>query len=90
MVIERGRAATYRTDEGGVASMGEADVNVVSPGVERNARDSPRVLQGQELREEGALTHGRAARDRTLEMERLGLPSLRPIPRNMLKYNPQP
>jgi hypothetical protein len=78
VVIERGRSATFRTDEGGVASMDEADVNVVSPGVERNARDSPRVLQGQELREEGALTHGLAARDRGLETERLGLPEANP------------
>jgi hypothetical protein len=74
VVVERGRLATLRTDEGGVASMDEEDVNVVSPSVERNARDSPRILQGQELREEGALTHGLATRDRGLETERLGLP----------------
>jgi hypothetical protein len=34
VVVERGRSAAFRTGEGGVASMGELDVDLVSPGVE--------------------------------------------------------
>jgi hypothetical protein len=41
--------ATFRTSEGGVASMGEPDVDVVLLHVERDALDPPGILQGQEF-----------------------------------------
>jgi len=48
VIAERGSFATFRTSEGGVASMGEPDVDVVLLRVERNAFDPPGAFQSQE------------------------------------------
>jgi hypothetical protein len=49
VIAERGGSATFRTSEGGVASVDEPDVDVVLLCVERDALDPPGILQGQEL-----------------------------------------
>ena len=49
VIAERGGSATFRTSEGGVASMGEPDVDVVLLCVEIDALDPPGIFQGQEF-----------------------------------------
>ena len=59
VIIKGGPAAAFRTPEGGIASMGEADVDPAFPGVESNTFDPPGPLQGQEFGEEIDVAHGR-------------------------------
>jgi hypothetical protein len=44
VIIERGPGAAFRASEGGVASMGEPEIELVFLGVKSNTLDSPRVL----------------------------------------------
>jgi len=60
VIIQGGPAAAFRTPEGGITSMGEADVNPAFLGVESNTFDPPGPLQGQESGDEIDVAHGRA------------------------------
>ena len=59
VIIERGPGATFRTSEGGVASMCEPKIDLVLLRVESNVLDPPGVLESQESGEESDVTHGR-------------------------------
>jgi len=60
VIIQGGPAAAFRTPEGGIASMGEADVDPAFLRVESDTFDPPGPLQGQESGDEIDVAHGRA------------------------------
>src|SRR5262249_11766775 len=65
------------TNEGGVASMDEPDIDAVPVRVESNAPYPPGMIQSQKLREEGDVAHGRCNSERGLSRKGIGVPAIR-------------
>jgi hypothetical protein len=76
VITKRSGSAALRTSEGGIASMGEPEVDAAPVRVESNAPHPPGVIQSQEFREEGDVAHGRGARGRRLPAEGIGVPAI--------------
>ena len=58
MIIERGPRTTFRTSEGGVASVSKPKIDLALLRVERNPLDPPGFLESQKSGEESPVTHG--------------------------------
>ena len=69
VIIQGGPAAAFRTPEGGIASMGETDVDPAFLEIESDPFDPPGSLQGQESGEEIDVAHGRAPIRLAMERE---------------------